>query len=140
DASRLEHEGAAGTRVALVVDDPSRWTPVPEALPRVLARLHAAGVAAADVTISVGVGRHHALGPEAMRRRVGERVAADYRCFSPPVDGLSAYVDLGRTSQGIPLRVFRPGAEAELRVLSGSVLPRLQAGGGVGSKLILPRA
>jgi hypothetical protein len=138
DAARLEQQVAAGTRVAVVVDDPSRWTPVPEALPMVLARLHAAGVAAADVTISVGVGRHHAVGPEAMRRRVGDRVAADYRCFSPPVDDLSAYVDLGRTSPGIPLRVFRPVAEADLRILIGSVLPHLQAGFGGGYKLIFP--
>ncbi len=127
-----------GARVAIVVDDPSRWTPVREALPIVLARLHAAGVRAEDVTISVGVGRHHAVSPAAMRRRVGEAVAADYRCFSPPVDDLSAYADLGRTPQGIPVRVFRPVAEADLRILIGSVLPHLQAGFGGGYKLIFP--
>ena len=49
----LEHQVSAGTRVAIVVDDPSRWTPVREALPIVLRRLHLAGVAPGDVTISV---------------------------------------------------------------------------------------
>ena len=47
-----------------------------------------------------------------MRKRVGEEIAAAYRCFSPPVDDLSAYADLGTTDQGIPVRVFRPVAEA----------------------------
>jgi hypothetical protein len=73
-----------------------------------------------------------------MGRRLGDVVAAGYRCFSPPVDDLSAYADLGRTSQGVPVRVFRPVAEAGLRILIGSVLPHLQAGFGGGYKLIFP--
>jgi nickel-dependent lactate racemase len=138
DAPRLEDQVVPGRSVAIVVDDPSRWTPVREALPMVLARLHAAGVRPEDVTISVGVGRHHAVDAESMRRRVGEAAAAGYRCFSPPVDDLSAYVELGTVDRGVPVRVFRPVAEADLRILIGSVLPHLQAGFGGGYKLILP--
>jgi hypothetical protein len=155
DAAGLESQLGPGRSVAIVVDDPSRWTPVREALPIVLARLRAAGVRPEDVTISVGVGRHRAVDAEAMRRRVGEAVAAGHRCFSPPVDDLSAYVELGRVDfrqfddgppyahigsiePEIPVRVFRPVAEADLRILIGSVLPHLQAGFGGGYKLILP--
>ncbi len=51
-----------------------------------------------------------------MRKRVGDAVADAYRCFSPPVDDLSAYVDSGRRRpKGVPVRVFRPVAEADLR-------------------------
>ncbi|MGC8644198.1 MAG: lactate racemase domain-containing protein [Isosphaeraceae bacterium] len=134
----LESLAGSGSKVALVADDPSRWTPVREALPIVLNRLHEAGVRREDVTISVGVGRHHAVDPAAMRRRVGDEVAASYPCFSPPVDDLAAYDDLGTTSLGIPVRVFRPVAQADLRILIGSVLPHLQAGFGGGYKLIFP--
>ena len=135
---QLESLVRPGARVAIVVDDPSRWTPVGEALPIVLSRLLNAGVRREDVTISVGVGRHHEVDPASMRRRVGDEIAATYTCFSPPVDDLSAYVDLGTTSQGIPVRVFRPVVEADLRILIGSVLPHLQAGFGGGYKLIFP--
>jgi hypothetical protein len=138
EASRLEQQAALGIRVAIVVDDPSRWTPVREALPSILRRLHAAGVRDDDVTICVGVGRHRHVGPDAMRQRLGDSIAACHRCFSPPVDDRSAYVDLGRTRQGIPVRVFRPVAQADLRILVGSVLPHLQAGFGGGYKLIFP--
>jgi hypothetical protein len=134
----LEQHVAPGESVAIVVDDPSRWTPVREALPIVLHRLHAAGIRRDDVTICVGVGRHAAVDAQAMRRRVGESIAKGYRCFSPPLDDLAAYTDLGRTEQGIPVRIFRPVAEAGLRILVGSVLPHLQAGFGGGYKLILP--
>jgi hypothetical protein len=127
-----------GSTIAIVVDDPSRWTPVREALPIVLRRLHAAGVRRPDVSISVGVGRHHAVDEAAMRRRVGDEVAGAYRCFSPPVDDRSQYDELGTTPEGIPVRVFRPVARASVRILIGSVLPHLQAGFGGGWKLIFP--
>ncbi len=127
-----------GSRVAIVVDDPSRWTPVREALPVLLKRLHEAGVREDNVTISAGVGRHHAVDDASMRRRVGDSVVDTYRCFSPPVDDLSAYDSLGETPEGVPVRVFRPVAEADLRILIGSVLPHLQAGFGGGYKLIFP--
>ena len=107
-SARLEELVARGSTVAIVVDDPSRWTPVREALPTVLKRLHGAGVRPEDVTISVGVGRHAPVDTDAMRRRVGEEIAAGYRCFSPPVDDLTAYDDLGQTPHGIPVRIFRP--------------------------------
>ena len=73
-----------------------------------------------------------------MQRRLGDSIAASYHCFSPPVDDVSAYVDMGETPQGVPVRVFRPVAKAGLRILVGSVLPHLQAGFGGGYKLIFP--
>ena len=102
-----------GSTVALVVDDPSRWTPVSQALPILLRRIHAAGVRPSDVTISVGVGRHHAVDDSAMRRRVGDEIVERYVCHSPPVDDLAAYDDLGTTSRGrsragLPARRARP--------------------------------
>lgn len=138
--ARLEEQVGPGRArtVAIVVDDPSRWTPVGDALPVVLGRLRRAGVDPSDVSISVGVGRHHAVDAEVMRERLGDEVARTYRNFSPPVDDLSAYADLGVTPEGVPVRVFRPVAEADLRILIGSVLPHLQAGFGGGYKLIFP--
>lgn len=138
ESPRLEELVRDGSKVALIVDDPSRWTPVREALPGVLKRLRDAGAAADRITISVGVGRHQAVDDAAMRRRLGDEPAATYRCFSPPVDDLSAYDELGTTSQGVPVHVFRPVVEADLRILIGSVLPHLQAGFGGGYKLIFP--
>jgi lactate racemase len=137
-SDRLEDQVVPGQKVAIVVDDPSRWTPVRAVLPVVLERLHARGIQPGDITISVGVGRHLAVDPRAMRERVGDTIAEAYRCFSPPVDDRGAYVELGTTAEGVPVRIFRPVAEADLRILVGSVLPHLQAGFGGGYKLILP--
>jgi hypothetical protein len=127
-----------GTTVAIVVDDPSRWTPVRDSLPVLLRRLHAAGVRREDVTISVGVGRHRAVDAPAMRARVGADIANLYQCHSPPLDDPAHYAYLGQTPQGVPVKVFRPVAAADIRILIGSVLPHLQAGFGGGYKLIFP--
>ena len=127
-----------GTRVAIVVDDPSRWTPVREALPIILNRLHEAGVDESDVSISVGVGRHLPVDDASMRLRVGDVIVDRYECHSPPVDDVASYRELGTTPEGVPVRVFKPVAEADLRILIGSVLPHLQAGFGGGYKLIFP--
>ena len=43
DGIRLEDQVAPGSSVAIVVDDPSRWTPVREALPIILKRLQQRG-------------------------------------------------------------------------------------------------
>lgn len=136
----LEQFVRPGSRIAIVVDDPSRWTPVQEALELVLPSLHAAGVSRDVVSIVMGVGRHHAVDSAGMKKRLGAAIAAGYRCLSPPVDDLSAYADLGQTPRGVPVRVFRPVVEADLRILVGSVLPHLQAGFGGGYKLIFPGA
>lgn len=138
DSPRLQELAQCGMKVAIVVDDPSRWTPVREALPHVLSRLRQVGVGDEDISISVGVGRHHAVDDAAMAERVGPENVRTFRCHSPPVDDLSAYADLGTTPEGVPVRVFRPVAEADLRVLIGSVLPHLQAGFGGGYKLVFP--
>jgi hypothetical protein len=137
-AKRLEDQLAPDSTVAIVVDDPSRWTPVSEALPVVLKQLYEAGVRPENITISVGVGRHAPVDTEMMRKRVGKELADAYACFSPPVDNLSAYDNLGQTAQGIPVYVFQPVARASLRIMIGSVLPHLQAGFGGGYKLIFP--
>lgn len=135
---KLETRVGPGSKVAIVVDDPSRWTPTAQTLPIVLERLRTAGVDARDVSISFGVGRHAAVSRNDMIKRLGPSIVDDYACHSPPVDDISAYEDLGVSADGVPVRVFRPVVHADLRILVGSVLPHLQAGFGGGWKLIFP--
>jgi hypothetical protein len=138
DQPKLETRLGPGSRVAIVVDDPSRWTPTHHTLPIVLERLRNAGVEARDISISFGVGRHAEVTREDMIKRIGPEIVESYACHSPPVDDISAYEDLGTTADGVPVRVFRPVVQADLRILVGSVLPHLQAGFGGGLKLIFP--
>lgn len=136
--SRLETRVGPGSKVAIVVDDPSRWSPLAWAVPLVLEELARAGVEAENISIAFGVGRHATVSRDDMARRLGQAIVEKYNCYSPPVDDLSAYEELGVSSDGVVVRVFRPVARADLRILIGSVLPHLQAGFGGGWKLIFP--
>jgi hypothetical protein len=138
DQPRLENRIGPGTRVAIVVDDPSRWSPLRQCLPIVLGRLLQSGVDRSHISISFGVGRHAAVTAADMRQKLGDEIVQAYACHSPPVDDLSAYEELGISADGVPVRVFSPVAKADLRILVGSVLPHLQAGFGGGWKLIFP--
>jgi len=88
-AQKLECQVGPGSTVAIIVDDPSRWTPVSDALLLVLSRLHTRGVKPADATISLGVGRHRPVAAEIMAHRLSTEIAATYQCLNPPVDELS---------------------------------------------------
>ncbi len=136
--AKLETRIGPGTKVAIVVDDPSRWTPTGKAVPIVLERLRAAGVERRDISISFGVGRHAAVSHEDKIKRLGPEIVDKFECHSPPVDDISFYDDLGTSADAIPVRVFRPVVQADLRILVGSVLPHLQAGFGGGWKLVFP--
>ena len=89
---RLESLIHENSKVAIVVDDPTRWTPISDVLPVVLDRLDVLGVKREQICINFGVGRHHAVDDAAMRKRVGDTVVDSYRCYSPPVDDLSHYM------------------------------------------------
>lgn len=138
DQPRLENRIGPDSHVAIVVDDPSRWSPLHWCLPLVLDRLASAGVERSNISISFGVGRHAAVTSEDMRRKLGDEIVSHYTCHSPPIDDLAAYEDLGTSADGVPVRVFKPVAKADLRILIGSVLPHLQAGFGGGWKLVFP--
>lgn len=135
---RLETRVGPGSKVAIVVDDPSRWSPLGWAVPFILEKLAAAGVENSDISIAFGVGRHAAVTRNDMLRKLGPEIVDKYNCYSPPVDDITSYADLGVSADGVPVRVFGPVATADLRILVGSVLPHLQAGFGGGWKLIFP--
>ena len=63
------------------------------------------------MTISVGVGRHHAVDARRCDGGWVRRSPEAYRCFSPPVDDLAAYDELGTT----PRRGSGPGLPAGRR-------------------------
>jgi nickel-dependent lactate racemase len=135
---RFETRIGPGSKVAVVVDDPSRWSPLGWCVPIILEKLASTGVESADISIVFGVGRHASVSRADMARKLGTETINKYNCFSPPLDDLSQYEDLGISADGVPVRVFKPVAKADLRILIGSVLPHLQAGFGGGWKLVFP--
>lgn len=138
-----------GMRVALIVDDYTRKTPIRQVLPLVLDELQAAGVSPADIRIVIASGSHRRMSPDEIAARLGRAIANSYEVVTFSTEDQSQMVCLGETRQsmclgetiqGIPAWINREVAEADLRIGIGMITPHLDAGFSGGAKIILPGA
>lgn len=134
----LAHLVEPGQRVAIIVDDYTRKTPVSLFLPQVLERLHAAGVAREDIRIVVAPGTHRLMTEEELAAKVGAEVVAQYEIVNVLSTDEDAMIYMGTSSNGIPAWVNRTVAEADVRIGLGMVTPHMDAGFSGGAKMILP--
>ena len=118
-----------GEKIALITSDITRPCPSKVVLPPVLEELREAGIGDSDITIIFALGSHRPHTEEEMRFLVGDRIYEGYRCIDhDPLD----CVNLGKTSRGTPVDIFRPVVEADRRFASGNIgsitLPATAAG------------
>ena len=119
-------------RVAIVLDDLTRPTPVDRILPPLLAELREAGDA--SVSIVVATGTHGPPGAAGLARKLGPAAAGlPYHVHD---DG-GRLVRVGRTSFGTPVLVNPEVALADLVIGIGGVYPQRTVELGGGSKLAL---
>ncbi|MFH0965365.1 MAG: nickel-dependent lactate racemase [Planctomycetota bacterium] len=136
----LGERARGAKRVTIVADDISRTTPVREMLPVILETLNAAGVKDSQMTGLVALGTHRDMTPAEMDARYGRRHTSRIRFVNHAWRDGKALVDLGRTTVGIPVRVNRLVAEADLVVGIGHIVPHGTAGFSGGAKIIMPGA
>jgi nickel-dependent lactate racemase len=124
-------------RVALVIDDGSRPTPVASVLPPVLAELERHGVKKTNITLVTALGLHRPMTDDEVAERAGASLAG-LRFENHDCDDPGRLVDLGTTSRGTHVLINRTVAEADLVVSVGCIEPHLIAGFGGGAKNIVP--
>lgn len=127
-----------GQRVAIMVDDYTRKTPVHQILPLVLQRLSSAGVAQEDIRIVAALGTHRPMTQAEIVAKVGADVAASYEIVNTPSTTQTEMVYMGTSSNRIPAWVNRVVAEADARIGLGMITPHMDAGFSGGAKIILP--
>jgi nickel-dependent lactate racemase len=133
---RLRDVAREGMRVALVIDDLSRPTPVGRILPPVLEELAQGGVGREDITLVVALGLHRPMQEEEVARRVGD--LAGLRWENHDCDDPERLVLLGTTGRGTPVWVNRTVAQADLVVSVGCIEPHIIASFGGGYKNLIP--
>jgi nickel-dependent lactate racemase len=127
-----------GLKVAVIVDDHTRRTPLRHMLPPVLTALRAGGVAREDTRIVIALGTHRPMTGREINERLGPEVAALYTVVNVAASRSEEMVYLGTSDDGIPAWVNRAVAEADLRVGLGMITPHLDAGWSGGAKMSLP--
>ncbi len=136
-APRISDLARAGMKVAVVIDDGSRPTPVGQILPWVVADLEAAGVPRSDMALVPALGLHRPMAhPE-----IAGRAAMDLhgiQTVTHNCDDTEQMRFLGVTSRGTPVWINRVVADADLIISIGCIEPHLIASFGGGYKNIVP--
>jgi len=125
------------SKVALMVDDWTRSTPVNQILPTLLEELHSLGVKRENVEIVVALGTHRPMPQEAVANRVGEAVFREYRVSQHDCHAENL-ASIGRLSTGGEVKINPIVAGADVKIGVGSVVPHHINGFGGGAKIILP--
>ena len=123
-------------RIAIIVEDLTRHSPLPEILTVVLREIRHAGIADDQIEIFFANGMH----PQMTAKQAVEKLGAScgkirWRCNH--YDNQGAYTSLGQIS-GVDITVDSGLADVDLRLIVSSVSPHLQAGFGGGYKMLFP--
>jgi len=126
------------SRVAIVVDDATRASPIGLMVATLLDELNAAGVKDENVTVVFGTGIHRAVTHEEAVQLLGEAVFNRVKSVSHD-SRASDLVYVGQTQKhGTKVFLNRVFAEADVRILTGDVCLHYFAGYGGGRKSVLP--
>ena len=115
-------------RIAVVVEDMTRHSPLEQILDVVMREIHHARVSDENVEIVFATGMHPPVRPDEAEAKLG-RFARSLSWRSNDCEHRSAHVRRG-TVGNVPIWIDRGVAEADLRVIVSSVSPHLQAGFG----------
>ena len=128
---------AGAKKVAVIVDDATRPTPVAHILEVLLPYLGENGCSRDRITIVIALGTHRRLDEEGLEARLGPEVVSGYTVVQHNAwqDDLVPVVVPGEER---PVRVNPQVAAADVRIGISSILPHPMAGYGGGPKILVP--
>lgn len=127
-----------GLKVAIVIDDISRPTPVPTIFPLVLKELLTAGVSRGSITIVPALGVHRGMDESEILKRCGLGSLDGIQWENHDIDTPEKLSVLGTTSRGTPVLFNKTVATADLIISIGCIEPHIIASFGGGYKNLLP--
>lgn len=127
-----------GWKIAIVIDDISRPTPVPTIFPVVLKELLSAGIKREEITVVTALGLHRDMEPDEIMKRCGLEAFDGINWENHRTDDLDKLANLGTTSRNTPVLFNKTVASADLIVSIGCIEPHIIASFGGGYKNLLP--
>ena len=131
---------AKGKKTAcILICDITRPVPNGLLLPPLLDMLLDQGIDKEDILILVATGLHRPNEGEELRELIGnDEIFRSVRIENHFARDREAHIDLGLTSQGIPIGIDRRFYDADLRIVTGLVEPHFMAGYSGGRKVVAP--
>jgi len=127
-----------GKKIAVIIDDGSRATPISTILPILLPRLEAAGASKEDIRIVVALGSHRYMTEDEMRDRVGKDIYEQYKVYNSEFRMPDGLVYVGDTPEGVPIMASKVVTDTDIHIGVGSLVPHPVMGWGGGGKILYP--
>lgn len=124
-------------RIAVIVDDATRPTPIAPILKILLSRIEATGFESNNITIVIALGTHEAMQNEALETRLGNKILSRYKVIQHNA-WQSDLVSVAIPGDTRVLKINPEVARADLRIGISSILPHPMAGYGGGPKIVMP--
>lgn len=131
----LEKIVRSGEKVLIVTSDITRPMPSYKVLPSVISRLTKAGIPDTDITVVFALGNHRKHTEEEKEKLAGPEIYKRIRCIDSDQEDV---VNLGTTSGGTPVDLFRPVKEADKLICLGNIEFHYFAGYSGGMKAVMP--
>lgn len=126
-----------GEQVVIVTSDITRYTGSEIYLPLLVERLNRQGIPDRDIEILIALGIHRAQTPHEHEKILGA-LWGRIRVRDHDCDNSAELVSIGRTSNGIEVRINRAAVKADRLILTGVIGFHYFAGFGGGRKSVLP--
>jgi nickel-dependent lactate racemase len=124
-----------GEKIAIITSDITRPMPSKIVLPEILNKLFSSGIKESDILVVFAMGNHRKHTEEEKIRLAGEEVYRNVRCIDSDRENC---VNLGNTSSGTPVDIFKPVAQADRIICLGNIEYHYFAGYSGGAKAIMP--
>jgi nickel-dependent lactate racemase len=134
---RLEEIARNKKKAVVLVSDKTRLSPTAYVLPFILEKLHNAGLTKKAITVVVALGTHPPLNEGELRELVGKEIFQSYLCIQHSPEEADC-INVGTSSMGTPIALFRPVVEADLRIATGNIEPHKLVGFSGGVKAVNP--
>jgi len=134
---KLEELLKPASRVAIVVDDLTRHTPVSDLLPGLLEVIENKGVPKGNVTIVIGTGTHRPMDQKEIETRLGKAVAGAYRVENHDARSKDLVV-MGELPGYGKISFNATVMKADVKITVGTIIPHVHNGFGGGPKNIMP--
>lgn len=125
-------------KIAVIVDDGSRPTPISTILPVLLSELDAIGVPKENILIIAALGSHRYMTEAELRDRVGSEVYQNYRVINSEFRDPSRLVYVGKAPDGVDIYATKEVMEADVRIAVGNIVPHPVMGWSGGGKMLYP--
>lgn len=125
-------------KIAVIIDDGSRPTPIAVILPVLLKKLELCGAKPENIKIVAALGSHRYMTKEELIERVGAQIHRTYQVINSEFKDPERLEHVGDTAEGAPIMATRDIIEADIRIGIGNLVPHPVMGWGGGGKILYP--